>query len=123
MTLFEKIGPDRIRAIVYTFYERAFQDPMLAHFFIHTEHAHLVDMQSDFVFSMLGGPTRYRGQAIEKIHDSLLIRPSHFRRRQRILQESMHEHKLDNDLAEAWLRLEERLKPLIVKDQSPCSGG
>lgn len=121
MTIYEEIGAERLTAIIRAFYEKTFQDPMLAHFFINMDHEHLVAMQVDFVGSMLGGPLKYRGKPLEQIHDTMLIRPPHFRRRQRILEETMVEHGLDESVIEFWLKQEERLKPLIMKDQTSCA--
>ncbi len=121
MSIYDEIGEDRLNRIVRSFYEKVFQDPMLAHFFMNLDHEKLIALQVDFVRSMLGGPQRYRGKPLEVIHDPMIIRPPHFRRRQRILQETMEEHGLEEGLVTAWLKQEERLKPLIMKDQTPCS--
>ncbi|WP_141736024.1 truncated hemoglobin [Oligoflexus tunisiensis] len=121
MTIYEQIGAERLAAIVQAFYVKVFQDPMLAHFFMNVDHEHLVAMQVDFVSSMLGGPQRYRGKPLENLHDPMIIRPPHFRRRQRILQETMAEFGLDEAVIAAWLKQEERLKPLIMKDQTSCA--
>jgi hemoglobin len=121
MTLYEEIGAERLAAIIQAFYSKVFLDPMLAHFFMNLDHEHLVSMQIDFVGSMLGGPNRYRGKPLEQIHDTMLIRPPHFRRRQRILQETMVEYGLDEKVIAGWLKQEERLKPLIMKDQTSCA--
>jgi truncated hemoglobin YjbI len=121
MNIYEEIGEERLGRIVRTFYDRVFQDPMLAHFFMNMDHEHLIAMQVDFVRSMLGGPQRYRGKPLEVIHDPMIIRPPHFRRRQRILQETMEEHGLTAEVVAYWLKQEERLKPLIMKDQTSCA--
>jgi hemoglobin len=121
MTIYEEIGAERLATIVRRFYERVFVDPMLSHFFMNMDHEHLVAMQTDFVSSMLGGPQNYRGKPLEAVHDTMIIRPPHFRRRQRILQETMEEHGLDEKVIAIWLKQEERLKPLIMKDQTSCS--
>ncbi len=121
MTIYEEIGPERLAAIVRTFYDRVFQDPMLSHFFMNLDHEHLISMQVDFVSSMLGGPQRYRGKPLESAHDAMIIRPPHFRRRQKILQETMEEYGLDENVVAFWLKQEERLKPLIMKDQTSCA--
>jgi hemoglobin len=95
-------------------------DPMLAHFFWNTNHEHLVAMQVDFVSNLLGGPKVYQGASLQKAHEGMTIRPPHFRRRQRLLQECMQEEGLPEELGQAWLGLEERLKPLIMRDPDTC---
>jgi hemoglobin len=121
MNIYEEIGAERLAAIIRTFYDRVFQDPMLSHFFMNMDHEHLIAMQIDFVTGMLGGPQGYRGKPLESLHDTMLIRPPHFRRRQRILQETMEEYGLNETVVAFWLKQEERLKPLIMKDQTSCA--
>lgn len=121
MNIYEEIGAERLAAIIRTFYDRVFQDPMLSHFFMNMDHEHLIAMQVDFVTGMLGGPQGYRGKPLESLHDTMLIRLPHFRRRQRILQETMEEYGLNEKVVAFWLKQEERLKPLIMKDQTSCA--
>lgn len=121
MNIYEEIGAERIATVIRDFYRKAFEDPMLAHFFMNLDHDGLVAMQVDFACSMLGGPQSYRGKPLTLVHDPFLIRPPHFKRRQRILEETLEEQGVDRPLIEAWLKLEEKLKPLIMKDQGLCS--
>ncbi len=120
MSLYDEIGPQKIRRIVEVFYERCLVDPMLAHFFWNSDHSQLVEMQLGFVSGLLGGPKTYEGRPLTQVHESLRIRPPHFLRRQRILQETMIEEGLAQDMATAWLELETRLRPLILHDQAAC---
>ncbi len=121
MNIYEEIGQERLKAIVTDFYNKAFIDPMLSHFFINLDHQHLVQMQVAFASSMLGGPQNYKGKPLGPAHQSIAIRPPHFKRRQKILQETMEEHGLEESLVRGWLQHEERLKPLIMQDQSSCA--
>jgi hemoglobin len=121
MNIYNKIGPERLGSIIRDFYGKAFVDPMLAHFFWNFDQQHLVTMQVDFATSMLGGPQNYRGKSLAQAHGALQMRPPHFHRRQKILKETMVEHGLEDELIQAWLNHEERLKPLIMQDQSSCA--
>lgn len=103
------------------FYEKCLYDPMISHFFMGVDHDQLVSAQFDFVSGLLGGPKAYRGKALTAAHGSMTIRPPHFLRRQRLLAETMAEVGLDAELSEAWLALEERLRPLIMNDAASCS--
>ncbi len=118
--LYEQIGKQTIEAIVTRFYARCFTDPMIQHFFWHLDHDRLNKMQIEFVTGLLGGPANYLGRPLVKIHEALPIRTPHFLRRQQLLRESMEELGLDGTLAASWLELEERLKPLILGNDSNC---
>lgn len=120
LSLYDRVGPDRIRRIVQIFYEKCLTDPMLAHLFMNADHSHLVEMQLTFISNLLGGPKVYEGKPLTAAHARLSIRPPHFQRRQRILAETMAEEGLEPELANAWLSLEERLRPLIMNDSASC---
>lgn len=120
MSLYDTIGAERIEAILSAFYLRCFEDAMIGYFFFEKDHAELLKHQLAFTVAMLGGPSGYQGRPLTAIHDPLPIRPPHFARRRRILVETMTEYGLESELVEAWISLEDRLKPLILKDQGSC---
>ncbi|MCX6131062.1 MAG: group 1 truncated hemoglobin [Proteobacteria bacterium] len=120
MNIFNEIGQDRLAKIVRSFYEKSFEDPILAHFFWNSDHEHLLGMQLAFVTGMLGGPLKYRGKSLEKAHEGLTIRPPHFKRRQMLLKEAMEAEGLSAQLIAAWLAHEEKLRPLIMNDDRTC---
>jgi len=121
-TLYDRIGPAFIEDALTEFYKRAFVDPIIAHIFFHHDREQITRMQIDFATAMLGGPRRYKGKPLEAAHRSLGIRPPHFARRQRLLAEVFDEYQLDPVLRDAWLRLEEQLRPLIMQPGSvSCS--
>ncbi len=120
MSLYETIGAERIATILSTFYLRCFSDVMISHFFFDKNHDELLKQQLDFSTAMLGGPVAYQGRPLASVHKSLPIRTPQFARRRRILMEVMEECGLEEALIEAWLSLEDKLKPLILKDHSSC---
>lgn len=119
MNLYEQIGQERLAKILTEFYVRAFTDPMIGHFFWHHDREHLTTQQIAFATNLLGGPRLYQGRPLS-IHLKLPIRPPHFARRQVIMREVMEELGLERELAEAWLALEERLRPQILRNQLSC---
>lgn len=111
----ESLGQDKIPEIVRSFYERAFFDGIIGHFFIHHDHQSLIEKQTNFTVAMLGGPTTYNGRPLAPIHKNLKIKPAHFGRRQKLMQEVLEEFALPQQVIESWLALEEKLRPLIVQ--------
>lgn len=120
MSLYEKIGHDRLKAILSDFYLRCFDDVMIGHFFFEKNHDELLKHQFAFTAAMLGGPNDYEGRAIAPIHKPLLIRPPQFMRRRVILRETMQDHGLDAELMEAWTTMEDKLKSLVLMDYGDC---
>lgn len=120
MSLYTDIGPETIRAVITEFYRRAFEDPMIGHFFFGHDRDHITRMQIDFASNMLGGPKVYRGKSLQEAHGTLPIRPPHFARRQMLMREVLEESGVREDLREAWLKLEARLRPLIIQQDGNC---
>ena len=120
MSLYEEIGAERITKILSLFYQRCFEDVMIGHFFFGKNHDELLKHQLAFTTAMLGGPSGYQGRALTNVHDPLPIRPPHFARRRMLLKEAMEEDGLEKMLIDSWIGLEDKLKPLILKDKSSC---
>ena len=114
--LYDRIGETFIRQALTIFYERAFTDGIIGHFFFGKDRQHITDQQIDFATAMLGGPRRYRGKPLAVAHAKLAIRPPHFRRRQVLLAEVLTELELAEDLKKAWLALEENLLQAVIKN-------
>jgi len=110
----QQVGQTQIEKIVRSFYERAFFDGIIGHFFFGLDHESLIAKQTAFTIALLGGPSDYKGKPLVAVHKSLGINNAHFGRRQVIMGEVLSQHKVPPDLAAAWLELEERLRPLIT---------
>jgi truncated hemoglobin YjbI len=114
-TLYESIGDQAIRDVITEFYTRAFDDPIIGHFFFGKDRLHLIGQQIAFATSMLGGPARYRGKSLIQAHEPFEIRGPHFARRQVLMRQVLDERTtLPEATKAAWLKLEEQLRPLIV---------
>ncbi len=114
-TLYQEIGEPVIRKVITEFYVRAFEDLILAHFFVGKDIRHITAMQIDFAITMLGGPQVYRGKPLVPIHQKLNIRPPHFGRRQVLMREVLDDLKVNSEHSAQWLGLEEQLRPVILR--------
>ncbi|MFW7379394.1 MAG: truncated hemoglobin [Oligoflexus sp.] len=114
-SLYERVGEERLQLVITEFYLRAFNDPIIGHFFFHFDREHLTRQQIDFARAMLGGPNRYQGKALRVAHEVFAIRKPHFGRRQVIMREVLDDLAIEPDIADNWLEREEKLRPLIVK--------
>lgn len=115
LNLYEQIGEAAIVTVITRFYELAFADPIIGHFFFGRDREHLTEQQIDFARSLLGGPTRYKGKPLLHAHRPLPIRPPHFARRQVLMAEVLAEVGITPELGQQWLQREETLRPLIVQ--------
>jgi len=113
-SLYDRIGPEFLAQAIREFYARAQKDLIIGHFFINLDINHIVAMQIDFATALLGGPRNYRGKPLGVAHRNLHLRPPHFGRRQILLKEVLTDLGLAPVLRDAWLDLEEQLKPVIT---------
>lgn len=113
-TLYDEIGEDFIRKAVDLFYQRAFTDMIIGHFFFGKNHDELAAHQAAFTIAALGGPRLYAGRPLVEAHLGHRIRKPHFDRRRMILREVLEELGLSHHLLEAWLAQEEAFRSLII---------
>lgn len=85
-TLYTKIGPKRLKAIVDRFYDIVFDESKIAHLF-NTDKSLIRDKQYQFLTQFLGGPQIYTA--------------SHGHPRMRMRHAP---HAIDNSAMEEWLR-------------------
>ena len=118
--LYDLIGPALVERAVTEFYRRAFQDPMIGHFFFHSNIEHITAQQIDFATALLGGPQRYRGKPLKMAHKPFTIRVPHFMRRQVLMREVLTDVGVTESLRAQWLALEESFRPVILTDADHC---
>jgi hemoglobin len=114
-SLYEEIGPEFIKRAITEFYERAFVDVMIGHFFFKIDKAGITAQQILFASSMLGAKEmKYTGKPLKVAHADMTIRLVHFNRRQVLMREVLADLGLSAELQNAWLNLEGQLRPIIV---------
>jgi truncated hemoglobin YjbI len=120
-SLYEQIGGEQLTLIITAFYERAFIDPIIGHFFHRIDREHLIAQQIVFSSCMLGAKDlTYGGKSLREAHRRLPLTEVHFRRRQKLLQQVLGESPIAPAVAGEWLSLEEKLKGLIINNSTPC---
>lgn len=78
-TLYETHGGfSTVRKVVSDFYDRVLDDAELAPYFAGTDMKRQIDHQTKFVSFLLGGPTSYSEEHLERVHKRLRITLPHF---------------------------------------------
>lgn len=109
-------GPEALDALIRDFYERVFSDAMIGFFFLPHDIEHLVDHQRAYICARLGRTrTRYHGKTMRQAHDALPILGPHFDRRHVLLRQTLEDHQAPAHVRDAWLDLDQRLRPFIVR--------
>ncbi len=107
-------GPDRLRALVETFYQRMSQDSIVGFFFADRDLQKIIDGQTAFLMRRFGAVKRYRGRPPTVAHVSLPpIRRGQFDRRMQILRETLTDEGLPPEDVEAWVKVEEGFRGLL----------
>ncbi len=110
---YQLIGPEKIRAVLTDFYIKAFNDPIIGHFFFEKDINDITNKQVQFASSMLGGPEGYTGLPLKKAHEKLQFRRPHFGRRQVLMKEALEAHQVPPNTVAYWLEQEEKIIDLL----------
>lgn len=114
-SLFERSGGfGRVSRIVTRFYERVLDSERLAPWFETVEMRELVDHQTKFVASLMGGPASYADETLRRVHARLGVTRGAFDEMKALMAESLEDHGMAEEDVEAVLREIERCAPLIV---------
>ncbi len=115
-TLFEKYGGfSVVSKIVLDLYDRLLDDDDVGPFFDDVEMARIVDHQTKFVSSLMGGPASYTDDQIGKMHARLAITDAHFDTLENILRETLKDHGLDPEDVETVIAAFEARRGLVVE--------
>lgn len=91
-SLFEKYGGfGRVHQVVMDFYDRVLDDDDLGPYFDDVDMKDLIDHQTKFISSLLGGPASYTDHHIRHAHKGLKIVPQHFDTMKRLMEETLRE--------------------------------
>ena len=122
MNVFDKIGAEKLRAVITDFYDRVFGDVMIGFLFQGKNKQHLIDREYEFTAGFLGGKdVKYTGRPMREAHAKSPIFGGHFERRLQILREAMRDHGVDPEVQRVWLEHSYALRPQITSDKgSEC---
>lgn len=123
-SLYDKIGPDKLRQVITDFYRRVFDDVMIGFLFIGKDRERLIDKELELTARFLGADTRYTGRPMREAHARSPIMGGHFDRRLKILDETLAEHHVDPEVRAAWIRHNLALRAQVTGDRSgECTSG
>ncbi len=92
-TLFEKYGGFKsISRIVLTFYEMVLDSERIGDHFENVDMARLIDHQTKFIASLMGGPASFSDERLEQVHRHLGIDDGDFDEVEALLAEALEEH-------------------------------
>ena len=114
-TIFERYGGfATVSRIVSGFYNGVLDDPLLAPYFASVDMARLMDHQTKFIATIMGGPASYTNEHLARVHERLHITDEAFDRAALVLRETLEDHGMDEtDIGEVYGSFTAR-RPFIV---------
>ena len=101
--LIDRIGRDRLRAVVDDFYRRIFDDVMIGFLFQGKDRARLAAREHEFTARLLGAALPYTGRSMPEAHARSPILGGHFERRLQILKDTLRDHAVDPEVQRVWI--------------------
>ncbi|MEX1036310.1 MAG: group 1 truncated hemoglobin [Sneathiella sp.] len=118
-TLFEKYGGfSSVSKIVLDFYDVLLESDDVGPFFDDVDMARLIDHQTKFVASLLGGPASYTDEQLYRLHERLDLENRHFDEVVEALGDTLKKHGFKTEdvntvIAELELRRSVIVRPHI----------
>ena len=114
-SLFEKYGGfGAVSRIVMRFYDKVLDSDILADHFEDIEMERLIDHQTKFVASLMGGPASYTDDMLKQLHAHLVIGDEAFDEMAAVFRATLEEAGLDPDDVEAVAYEIVKRRPVIV---------
>ncbi len=116
-SLFDKYGGfSTVSRIVLSLYDRLLDDDDVGPFFDEVDLPRLIDHQTKFVSSLMGGPASFTDDHIERAHRGMIITDHHFDRLKSIVTETLADFDVtDEDIATIVGAFESRRRLLTEK--------
>ncbi len=116
-SLFEHYGGfAKISRVVSEFYERMLESPNLARYFENTDMRRLVDHQTKFIASLMGGPAAITNEALERAHARLDIDQASFDEMLGLLAETLEDFDFeDSDIKLLAAEMKGRSKYIVTR--------
>lgn len=114
-SLFEKYGGfSHVSKIVMAFYDTLLDSDEIGPFFDDIDMSKMVDHQTKFIASLLGGPASYTDNQLQQLHAHLDIKDAHFDELKIVLSDTLADHDVEDRDIEAVLGGFENKRRLIV---------
>ncbi len=118
-SLFNKYGGFKtVSRIVMTFYEMALDSDEVGEFFEDIDMARLIDHQTKFIASLLGGPASFSDERLHAVHRHLNIGHHDFDEIAKLLAEALEEHGMHPEDIRATVAAVEAKRSVIVASQA-----
>jgi hemoglobin len=97
-SIFERYGGfASVSRVVMSFYDRILDSPITSPYFEHIDMRRLIDHQTRFISSVMGGPASYTNDHLQRVHARLAITSVAFDEMTMILRETLEDFDYADD--------------------------
>lgn len=97
-TIFERYGGfANVSRVVMSFYDKVLDSPFTSPYFASTNMKRLIDHQTKFIATMMGGPTSYTDEHLERVHAHLGITEPAFLESAALLRETLEDFGFEDE--------------------------
>lgn len=116
-TIFERYGGfANVSRIVSAFYDKALDSAVLAPYFESVDMRRLIDHQTNFIASLMGGPASYSNLELERLHAHLDITEVAFNEMASLLTDSLEDFDLeDQDVSAVAREITDRKRYIVSR--------
>jgi hemoglobin len=116
-TIFERYGGfASVSRVVSSFYDKLLESPSLSRYFENTDMRKLIDHQTKFIATVMGGPASYTDDALERVHAHLNISERDFLEAVSLLKETLEDFDFDDsDIATVSGEIMGRKRCIVIK--------
>lgn len=115
-TLFDAVGGlPKLQQVHKRFYDKVYAHPWLGQFFEGHSQSAIENRQTTFMAWKMGGKIDYMGKDVRLVHEIMYIAPELLDLRSRLLDESIRECGVPDDLRRRWLRIDNAFGKSLVK--------
>ena len=116
-TLFEKYGGfSTVSRVVSAFYDQVMDVPDLARYFADTDMRRLVDHQTKFIASVMGGPASFSNEQLERVHANMDITEKDYLAVIDVLRETLEDFDVEeSDIAVICTDLIQRKHYIVAR--------
>lgn len=116
-TLFDAVGGlPTLQHAHKIFYDKVYAHYWLKHFFEGHSQEAIENRQTSFMAEKMGGPIEYWGKEMKHAHETMYITRELFEVRHALLEESLCEAGVPDNLRERWLKIDSAFMKHIIKD-------
>ncbi|WP_428648022.1 group I truncated hemoglobin [Roseibium sp.] len=113
--LFDKYGGFKfVSRIVMAFYEKVLDSDQIGEYFDDVDMPRLIDHQTKFISSLLGGPASYTDERLRRAHASLKLTHEDFDEVARLLSQTLEEHNFEPRDIDTVMRAVESKRSCIL---------